>query len=195
MNRNPATAIALAGIVVILTAIVVGPSFSVPEFSWMRHSTSEQAGQLLPGAWVMRTGFVAYGFCTATASILDWQIRPMVRAALIAFGLGLIGTAVWSNTSILPGSVSDLREDALHSVASGVVGTAFATACAMRLFAPGGSPRDSLAWIGLLMSMLIPLAMTAMPDIRGVLQRSMFVVSFLFVGREFETRRGPPPVS
>lgn len=185
MHRNPAAVIALAGIVIILTAIVAGPFLSVPEFSWIRHTTSEQAGQQLPGAWIMRAGFLAYGFCTAAASILDLQTRPWVRAALIAFGLGLIGTAVWSNASILPEAVSDLHEDTLHSIASGVVGAAFASACAMRLFVPDGSPRDGLAWTGLFISVLIPVAMHAAPDFRGVLQRFMFAVSFIFVAREF----------
>lgn len=185
MYRNPALLCALFGIGVIVIAIVAGPALSAPEFSWIRHSTSEQAGQHLPGAWAMRAGFVAYGSCTAIAAILDRHTRPFVRAALFAFGLGMIATAVWSNASIISGAVSDLHEDYLHSVASGVVGTAFATACAARLFAPHGSRRDGLAWIGLLVSVLIPMAMSAMPEFRGILQRSMFAVSFVFVAREF----------
>lgn len=185
MYRNVAAACALFGIGVIVIAIVAGPCLSPAEFSWIRHSTSEQAGQQLPGAWAMRTGFAAYGCGVTTAAILDWHTRPFVRTALIAFGAGLIGTAVWSNASILPGSLSDLREDTLHSVASGVVGAAFAAACATRLFAPGGSRRDGLAWLGLVISVLIPLAMNAMPEVRGILQRAMFAVSFVFVAREF----------
>jgi hypothetical protein len=139
----------------------------------------------MTGAWIMRLGFIGYGAATLMAALVDWRARPFVRAALILFGLGLLGTAIWSNASILPGVLSDIHEDWLHSVASGVVGTAFAAACAARLFAPGGTKRDMLAWGGLLVSIVFPLAMVELPEFRGLIQRAMFGVSFIFVTREF----------
>ena len=185
MYRYNPTLISVTGISVIMIAILVGPVFSPPEFSWLRHSTSEQAGQQLAGAWIMRVGFIGYGLGTLLAAVADWTTRPFVRAALVLFGLGLFGTAIWSNASILTSVTSDMREDGLHSVASGIVGTAFAAACAARLFAPGGSRHDVLAWVGLGISVAIPLAMGLWPDFRGLLQRTMFGFSFLFVAREF----------
>lgn len=185
MNRISPANFVLVGIAGILLAMIFGPIFSPPEFSWLRHSTSEQAGQKMPGAWVMRAGFIAYGLGTVSAALTDWSTRSFVRGALAFFGLALIGTAIWSNASIFPNLPSDMHEDWLHSVASSVVGTAFAAACAARLFAPGCSKRDWLAWVGLACSVAFPLAMVAMPELRGVLQRSMFVVSFVFIAREF----------
>jgi Protein of unknown function (DUF998) len=176
---------AVSGIVAIMLAIVLGPTFSPPEFSWLRHTTSEQAGQHVAGAWITRTGFVSYGFGTLLAAMADWSTRPLVRAALVLFGAGLIGTAIWSNASILPAAFSDMHEDWLHSVASGVVGAAFAAACAARLFGPNRLPRDFLSMAGLIVSVAIPLAMGRWPEFRGVLQRAMFCVSFIFVAREF----------
>jgi Protein of unknown function (DUF998) len=169
-----------------LIAMIVGPLLSPPAFSWLRHSTSEQAGQHQPGAWIMRAGFVAYGLATLLAALSDWPTRSMVRCTLALFGLGLIGAAIWSNAPILPNLPADMHEDWLHSVASGVVGAAFAAACAARLFAPGGSRYDLLAWAGLIVSVTIPLAMDELPEFRGVLQRAMFAVSFVFVAREFK---------
>jgi uncharacterized membrane protein YadS len=174
-----------SGIGIIVLAILIGPLFSPPEFSWIQHSTSEQAGQNMTGAWIMRIGFVGYGAGTLIAAIVDWGSRPFVRAALILFGIGLCGTAIWSNASILPGLSSDIHEDWLHSVASGVVGMAFAGACAARLFAADGTRRDLLAWGGLLVSVVFPLAMGALPEFRGLIQRVMFGVSFVFIAREF----------
>lgn len=133
----------------------------------------------------MRVGFMGYGLGTLLASLADWTTRPFVRAAWVLFGLGLFGTAIWSNAAILPSVTSDMHEDWLHSVASGVVGTAFAVACAARLFAPGGSRHDVLAWAGLGVSVAIPLAIGLLPDFTGLLQRTMFGYSFVFVAREF----------
>ena len=166
-------------------AMGVGPLFSPPDFSWVQHSTSEQAGQQLDGAWIMRTGFVGYGLATLLAALNDWATRPLVRAALVVFGLGLIGAAIWSNASILPDVSSDLREDWLHSVASGAVGSAFASACALRLFGPYGLRRDGLAWSGLVISVAVPIAMVQLPELRGLLQRGMFLCGGVYVAREF----------
>lgn len=192
MDRISPALISASGIAAILVAILIGPLFSPPEFSWIHHSTSEQAGQHVAGAWIMRVGFVGYGLGTLLAALANWSVRPFVRAALVLFGLGLIGTAVWSNASILPNVSSDMHEDWLHSVASGIVGSAFAIACAFRLFAPGGSRRDVLAWVGLIISVVIPLAMGAWPDFRGLLQRTMFGISFVFVAREFASSGREP---
>nr|TFG53149.1 MAG: DUF998 domain-containing protein [Hyphomicrobiales bacterium] len=189
MIRITPIALVLFGIVVIAIAMIVGPIFSPSEFSWLRDSTSEQASQHLPGAWIMRMGFVAYGLGTLSAALSDWPPHSIVRGALALFGLGLIGTAIWSNAPILPNVPADMHEDWLHSVASGVVGTAFATACAARLFAPGGSRRDFLAWVGLVVSVTIPLAMGELPEYRGALQRAMFAISFVFVIREFKASK------
>lgn len=185
MNRSFAAAISSCGIVIIVVAIFIGPYFSPAEFSWIQHSTSEQAGQNMTGAWIMRLGFVGYGMGTLIAALVTWRDRPFVRAALMLFGLGLLGTAIWSNASILPDVLSDIHEDWMHSVASGVVGTAFAGACAAMLFVPGGTRRDVLAWGGLVVSIVFPLAMIELPEIRGLIQRAMFGVSFIIVAREF----------
>jgi Protein of unknown function (DUF998) len=185
MNRITPLAIVLLGIAAILIAMIFGPMASPSGFSWLRHSTSEQAGQQMPGAWIMRAGFVAYGLATLSAALLVWRTRTLVRGALALFGLGLIGTAIWSNAPIVPDLSADMHEDCLHSVASGVVGTAFAAACAARLFAPGGSRYDFLAWAGLVVSVTFPWAMGEWPEFRGALQRAMFAFSFVFVAREF----------
>ena len=176
--------IALTGIAAIVAAMGLGPMISPAGFDWMRHTTSEQAAQHLPGAWVMRTGFVAYGLGTAAAMFLSLRSRRAVRGALLLFGLALIGTAVWSNAPILGLGPADMAEDRTHSIMSGIVGTVFALACAASIFAPGGYRRDLLAWVGLIAAVAIPLAMGQADNTRGLLQRAMFAISFAFVLRE-----------
>lgn len=177
--------IASCGVLVIALAMLIGPVYSPDAFSWLRHSTSEQAGQNMMGAWIMRLGFVAYGAGVLAAAGIDWRTRPWMRLALALFGTGLIATAIWSNAPIIEGVPSDLREDGLHSLASGIVGFAFALACAARLFARPDDWKDMFSWAGLLISVLVPLAMGELPEIRGLLQRAMFVFSFAYILREF----------
>lgn len=175
----------IGGICAMALAMLLGPLVSPEQFSVLHHSTSEQAAQHLSGAWIIRVGFLAYGASVVASSAIDWRTRPWVRVALAMFGLGLIGTAIWSNAPIIEGVPADLGEDQMHSIASGVVGLAFALACAARLFSPGGNRKDLLAWSGLVVSVAIPVAMTEFSGIRGLLQRGMFVFSFAFILREF----------
>ena len=185
MTPRLAFAVSFSGVAVMAMAMAIGPAFSPAEFSWVAHSTSQQAGQHTPGAWIMRVGFVAYGLATLIAALLDLRRRPLVRGALVVFGAGLIAAAVWSNASILADVPSDMDEDRAHSIASAVVGAAFAAACGARLLAMRASGPDALAWAGLVISVAIPLAMTQLPEVQGLLQRSMFVFSFAVVLREF----------
>lgn len=189
MRKLPVIAVG-AGVAAIVAAMLVAPYLSLPDYCWVEHSTSELAGQNMPGAWIMRAGFLAYGGSVALAGGLGLGSRRPVRVALVGFGLGMIATAVWSNAPIDPGLAADMAEDRLHSIASGAVGAAFALACALALFAPGGRSRDGLAWLGLVASVAIPLAMTGLPEVRGLLQRAMFAISFAFVLREFARPAG-----
>ena len=78
-----------------------------------------------------------------------------------------------------------LRNVPLSLVACGILGAALTGACAAWLFAPGGNIRDRLAWSGLLISVLLPLGMGVWPGLAGLMQRGMFVFSFVFVIRAF----------
>ncbi|MBX2821930.1 MAG: hypothetical protein KTR29_19705, partial [Rhodothermaceae bacterium] len=82
-------------------------------------------------------------------------------------------------------TLSNMGEDWYHSMFSNIVGVAFAFACSGKLFMPSGSLKSHIAWVGLAVSILIALSMGAFPEIRGVLQRLMFGVSFLFVWSVF----------
>jgi len=185
LNKSLPGLFALTGIAAILAAILFGPFLSPPGFSWIHHSTSEQAGQHVAGAWAMRTGFSLYGTGTLLAALTARHGQTFVRGALVLFGLGMIGTAVWSHAPFLPDVPANMQEDWLHSIASSVVGMSFALACLASLFGPGGRQRDLLAWTGLAASVLIPALMFTVPDYAGILQRTMFAISFVFIAREF----------
>jgi Protein of unknown function (DUF998) len=185
MRRKLVLAACSVGIAVMAFAIVIGPLFSPPIYSWASHTTSDQAGQHMQGAWVMRLGFWALGLSVLICCILDYKTRPLVRLALSCFGIGFIASAVWSNAPIDPQLAANAQEDAVHSVASWFVGMAFIGACVARLFGAGGSRVDPLAWMALCVSCVVPMLMAAAPDLRGVMQKAMFAVSLVFIAREF----------
>lgn len=185
---NPAGLIARGGVLIIAAAIVLGPAFSHADYSSITHTVSELAGQNMPSAWIMRSGFAAFGAACALAAILTWRAAPVERSALALFGAGLIASAIWSHMHIIPALGGNLAQDTRHSFAAGVVGTGFAATMAAHLFWPGANRRDWLSWLGLIASVVLPLAMFNLPTLTGLLQRLMFAISFLWVWRAFPLR-------
>jgi hypothetical membrane protein len=78
--------IALAGIISFIVAAVIGPFLSHPDYSSITHSVSELAGQNMPNAWIMRTGFVAYGTATILAALMRLTATPAYRRRLWCSG-------------------------------------------------------------------------------------------------------------
>lgn len=180
------------GVIIMLLSILVGPWFSLASYRWLAHTTSELGGQSMPNAWIMNTGFFCYGIGTGLAALLRWSRHPMTSGALVVFSAGLIGAALFSSVPISSDLPASLAEDWWHSVFSSLIGFAFSGAAAIRLFAPGGNPRDALSWTALFASVLIPLAMFRFPEWDGLLQRCMFGISLVWVWRQFPSDQNDP---
>ena len=180
--------IALAGIISFIAAAVAGPFLSHPDCSSITHSVSELAGQNMPNAWIMRTGFVAFGTATILAALMRLTATPAVSAALVVFGLAMIAAAVWSHLPIDQGLGGSTTEDDLHSIAASGMGVAFATACVARFWTPGRKRPDIFNVIALCCSVGLPLAMLGFPEIAGAAQRLMFLISFVWILREMAGR-------
>jgi hypothetical protein len=156
------------------------------EYSWILHSTSESAAQGLSGAWVARLGFLLFGLGVlwlAASPVPAWGAWASLLHG--CFGVMMLGTAAFSHRPWLPGVPFDPIEDLLHSATATGMGFAFAigvvlvglkrptTEVLSRLF-------DAAA---VLASVVLPLAMSLGTPYTGVLQRSMFLVAYIWYGR------------
>ncbi len=177
------------GIGAMVVAVLVGPFVSHPGFSSVRHSTSELAGQNMPNAWITRAGFVLYGLSVAVPGTCLLRPRPALGLCCLVFGIGLVGTAIWSASLIDMSLGFDRREDVLHSVFSGVVGAAFACACLLDIIENRPGVR-ALSWVGLVASVALPMAMFNLPAAAGLFQRLMFAISFVWFWRRLGPRTG-----
>lgn len=181
MIDNPARAIAATGIAAITLSALIGPFASHPDYSSIRHSLSELAGQAMPNAWIMRSGFVAFGGAVLLASLMRLRSSPAVFGPLAAFGAAMLAAAIWSHLPIPPLVGGSKAEDALHSLAATGMGVAFAMACGARLWTRRQIGPDGLSALGLLVSVAIPLVMFQAPEIAGLVQRIMFLISFVWI--------------
>ncbi len=181
MIQKPAQLIAALGIGAITLAAMIGPFASHPAYSSITHSLSELAGQGMPNAWIMRSGFVAFGGAVLAASLLRLRRDPAVFGALAVFGAAMLAAAYWSHLPIPVLEGGSTAEDDLHSLAATTMGISFATACGARLWTQRGRGIDWLSGLGLVVSVGIPLIMFQAPEIAGAVQRIMFLVSFVWI--------------
>jgi hypothetical protein len=180
---SPAFLLTALGVAAMLLAMLIGPWLSHPDYSSLRHSTSELAGSGMPGAWLMRGGFIAFGGGVAAAALLAERGFWPVRAALVIFGCGMIGAAIWPHNPIDPALGNDAVNDARHTIAASTVGMAFMLAVGLHLAHRGWPRRDGLGWLALAASALLPLAMLLQPGLAGLWQRLMFGISFVWLLR------------
>ncbi|MCU0649488.1 MAG: DUF998 domain-containing protein [Gemmatimonadaceae bacterium] len=168
-------------------AFLMAPTAIAPSYSWVRHSISESAAQGLVGAWVARSGFLLFGSAVlwlAAALRPRWHRRGSV--ALGTFGAMMLGTAAYSHRPWLPGVPFDAAEDLLHSATASIMGVAFATGVVLVGAGRRNASRldrtvDALALVA---SMAIPLGMSQWTAYTGLLQRSMFLIAYIWYGRE-----------
>lgn len=180
--------IALAGIACFIAAAVLGPLVSHPDYASVTHTVSQLAGQNMPNAWIMRTGFVAFGAATVLAALLRLPAQPAVSVALVLFGLAMVAAAVWSNLPIDPGLGGSAAEDRRHSIAASAMGVAFAAACVARFWTPGPNRLDPFNLLALACSVGLPMLMLGSPAIAGAAQRLMFLISFVWILRQMAGR-------
>lgn len=182
----PAGLIGIGLLAISLLALLLAPLQMPDGYSWLRHTTSESAAQGTPGAWLARLGFLVFGLTVlwiASQQSERWTVP--VRWLHAAFGVLMIATAAFSTRPWLPGVPYDPVEDALHSFTATAMGFAFAIGVVLRLL----RRREGLVsrvfdLVAVGSAIVIPLAMSALPEWQGLLQRGMFVIAYIWYGAE-----------
>ncbi len=178
-----------AFVLLICSAVVLAlaPLLMPESYSWIAHTTSESASQGTEGAWMARSGFLLFGL--AVVIITSSRVRVWDLVAIIShrlFGVLMIATAVFSSRSWIVGAAYDRVEDFLHSLTASAMGFAFAFGVFARLVSRERANRSyrALDWIALIASVLVPLLMLWFSHIAGLLQRTMFIVAYVWYSAE-----------
>jgi hypothetical protein len=167
--------------------LLAAPTLMPTGYSWLTHTTSQSAAQALEGAWLARLGFILFGL--AVIWLASFKSAEWARTAVwchLAFGVCMVSTAAFSHQPWLDGVPFDPVEDFLHSLTATVMGFAFALGVVVRLLqrAAGDKVGRVLDVTAVAAATFLPLLMATQPDIIGLLQRTMFVVAYVWYGRE-----------
>jgi Protein of unknown function (DUF998) len=171
----------LIGALIAAAAMTIGPTFNVEGYSSVRHTTSELGAQDTPGAWIMNAGFIAFGAGVLIDALRGLHAARLPAVLFMVFGVSMIMTGVFSHRPIDAGAPYSILEDDLHSLFSSAVGVAFAFGVLAFMFVRRGVGPVAAHWAAVAAATILPLAMNFYPGVEGVLQRSMFLVSFVWL--------------
>lgn len=190
------TDIVLVGLGASAMMLALAPLLMPDDYSWLSKTTSESAAQGVEGAWLGRSGFAVFGLSVLLLTGVRRRVWGVAAAFHGAFGVFMFAAAMFSTRSWDPAAGYNRAEDVLHSVAATAMGFAFAGGVvAMLLRARFTKQRRpwSLDAAAILASFLLPLAMSALPDLDGALQRVMFAVAYTwFAAEAIRTRPAVP---
>lgn len=167
-------------------ALLLAPLQMPASYSWLHHTTSESAAQGIAGAWLARLGFLLFGLAVIwqTAVLRDQWSLP-VQLLLGAFGVFMTAVAAFSARPWLADLPYDPVEDWLHSFAATGMGFAFALGVGVRWWHRPWAAKWRIAdLVAVAAAVLVPLAMSFLPDWDGLLQRLMFTIAYLWYGLE-----------
>ena len=167
--------------------LALAPLLMPDSYSWVSHTTSESAAQGVSGAWLARLGFLMFGLAVLWLTAFSgarWGRWGTFFHGM--FGVLMTATAAFSHRPFTPGIMFDRTEDLLHSVTATAMGFAFAAGVvAVMVHRPGRlTSRRALDVAALVASVIIPLGMAAWSGSAGLLQRSMFLVAYLWYATE-----------
>jgi hypothetical protein len=186
-NGQRAASSILLMLVLSAATLSVAPAFMPEGYSWIVHTTSESAAQGLESAWIARLGFLFFGMAVlwlAAAAETVWA-RGVVWMRL-AFGGFMISTAAFSHEPWIGDVAFDPIEDMLHSFTATAMGFALTLGVLLRLLQRWGQDTRGrvLDLLALLSATFIPMLMLFQPDIAGLVQRLMFLVAYVWYGKE-----------
>jgi hypothetical protein len=186
----------VAGLAASAVATALAPALMPAGYSSISRTTSEAAAQGLDGAWLGRLGFLLFGLAVLLLADIRRHAWGRWGTGLhIGFGALMAAAAAFSNRPWVPGRTGDPAEDLLHSVAATGMGLAFAAGVVAVAVRRSRLPRlrRALDGVAVAASVGIPLAMTAVPSIDGLLQRLMFAIAYTWYLAEAVLAR--PPVA
>jgi hypothetical protein len=81
----------------LISALMLGfaPLMMEDSYNWIRHTTSESAGQMVEGAWFARTGFVIYGITVILIAFFGFGFTLLQKLPFLAFGISMFAVAAF----------------------------------------------------------------------------------------------------
>lgn len=166
------------GILIFAAAIILGPFYTVENYSVIANTVSELGAQMTRNNFVAIIGFVAFGL----GIVIEWlRRRTWVTAPFLLFGVFIAAAGLLPHRPIDPEIAYNDTVHRLHSV------MASASGIAVTLGFLWQGVRESVTKIRIGhfymagICLTLPMAMFAMPEFQGMIQRLMYFQVFVWL--------------
>lgn len=154
------------------------PFYSASGYSVVKHTTSQLGAQHTPNAWIMNLTFILMGFSSILAGWDYFQGYWFHRICLLVFGISLILVAYFHHAPIDALTPFNKHQDDLHSLFATTTGISFILLAISTAFLQTGRMHMILALSIAILACLFSILIFRFPQLAGIWQRSLFVLSF-----------------
>lgn len=169
--------------------IILAHFFTPPEYNWMRNTVSDLSAQGVKNQWIMQAGFIGFGILLNLGFIQKWSAAGKLTYSdmlIMLYGASVLLSGIFSTSPYLENVPYSIQQSNLHSLFAQVAGISFSIAIFMRLVT---APPHAEKWLHLVFfilvigtSLLFGLSENGiLPIARGIIQRSLYLVSFLWL--------------
>ena len=172
-------------VVIILLAHLLAPV----EYDWKLNTISDLGAQQYKNAWLMRTGFIGFGFLLSTALLwlfIHTEEKNYSDLLIIVYALSVLLSGFFSTAPFIETATFSIDEDKWHSMFAQIAGVAFSFGILWHLLVYANENQKSIhlvffilvigfsALVGLSKNGLIPIGF-------GLIQRGLYVISFMWL--------------
>jgi hypothetical membrane protein len=168
----------LLSMIILIIVMFVLPFFSVESYSLITNTTSHLGAQYAPHAWMMNITFILIGMSCVIESLRYLKTYWVHQILLIIFGLGLVLTGIFQHAPIVEGISYDVFHDQMHSIFASIVGFSFVLLAFSASFIELKRSNALMDALVAIMATLFSIIMATNPNIVGIIQRIMFIMSF-----------------
>jgi hypothetical membrane protein len=178
-----------SSIVYFIVMIVIAHFFVPAEYSWMQNTVSDLSAQGLKYQWIMQAGFIGFGLLLNIGFIQKFFAAQKVfypDLLIMLYGLAILLSGFFSTEPFIKGLSYSLQESRLHSLFATVAGISFSLGILWRLFTAPTPGEKVLHVIFLVLvmgtSFMFGLSENGvLPVAKGIVQRSLYLVSFTWL--------------
>lgn len=166
------------GILIFAATILLGPFYTVRDYSVITNTVSELGAQRTPNNFIAIIGFVAFGLGIA----IEWvQRRSWKTTPFLLFGVFIAAAGLLPHRPIDPSIHYSNLIHRLHSVMASGSGIAITVGFLWKAFEERSLKTRICDFYMAGICLALPMAMFAMPNYQGLIQRLMYFQVFVWL--------------
>jgi hypothetical membrane protein len=178
-------------VILFILMIMVAQILTPPEYNWKKNTVSELAAQNYKNRKIMQAGFISFGTLLSSSCIIGFVFEEVplykcIPILIYALSVGISG--IFCTQPFVKGEQYAENESRIHSLCAQLAGFSFMIAITVCIIASEDIRLKILHTIAGVFVMGCSLLFAKLPEHRGVVQRVMYLGSFLWLSFMYTIR-------